>query len=256
MNEPHLDTIENTSVYTDDELALINLEKIPEHIAVIMDGNRRWAKNQGVPVDAGHWEGAEVVDVIVRAAGELGVKVVTTYAFSTENWARSDEEVKTLMNLFEVYLVRKRETLVKEGVKLESIGDISKFPENVKRALRDTKEATKYGQRVELVLALNYGGRDEIRRAAIKAADDLSLGKIKKEQLTEDLFATYLDTAQWPDPDLLIRTSGEMRLSNFLLWQLSYSEIIVTDVLWPAFNEKHLLNCILEFQRRNRRKGE
>ncbi len=256
MNQPHLDIIKSRSVYTDDELALINQENIPKHIAVIMDGNRRWAKNQNAPVDEGHWEGAEVINVIIRAAGELGVKVLTTYAFSTENWSRSDEEVRTLMDLFEVYLVSEREALVKEGVKLESIGDISKFPETVKQALRDTKEATKYGRRIELVLALNYGGRDEIRRAAIKAANDLSLGKIIKEQLTEEVFATYLDTAQWPDPDLLIRTSGEMRLSNFLLWQLAYSEIIVTDVLWPAFNENHLLNCILEFQCINRRRGE
>ncbi len=256
MNQVNVEALEKKEVYSQADLALVNQAVIPRHIALIMDGNRRWAKNNHLPVASGHFEGAEVIDGIVRAASSLGVKVITTYAFSTENWGRSPDEVETLLNLFELYLTQKREMLVKEGVKLETIGDISRFPEKIKKALRETQEVTKDCSRIVLVLALNYGSRDEIRRAVINAAEDLSLGTLKKHQLTEDVFASYLDTAKWGDPDLLIRTSGEMRLSNFLLWQLSYAEIIVTDVLWPEFTETQFLKCIMEFQRRHSRKGE
>ena len=203
-------------VLLNQEQTQLDLERIPEHIAIIMDGNRRWAKKNRRPVEMGHWQGAEVITDLVTAAKDLGVKVLTLYAFSTENWGRSDFEIKMLMRLFRIYLVRKRASLIKQGVKLSTIGDTSKFPENVQKVLRDTKEATKDGDQIELVLALNYGARDEIMRGVLKASQDLAKGKIHPESFTEEVFASYLDTAPWKDPELLIRPSGESRLSNFL----------------------------------------
>lgn len=228
---------------------------IPSHIAIIMDGNRRWAEIQDKPPEVGHWMGAEIITDIVKAAADLGVKTLTLYAFSTENWLRSRQEVDALMQLFEVYLQNKREEMVKEGVCLHTIGDISRFPKSVLERLKETKNATANNTSIDLVLALNYGGRDDIRRAALKAYEDMGLGLLEKEELTESRFASYLDTARWGDPQLLIRTGGERRVSNFLLWQISYTEMMVIDDYWPDFSKNHLLEAIHEYQSRQKRIG-
>ncbi len=228
---------------------------IPKHIAIIMDGNRRWAKENLLPYNMGHWKGAETLSKIVRSAAELGVKVLTVYAFSTENWARSNEEVDSLMELFEHYLTHQKETMIKEGVKLDAIGDLTRFSCKTRKVLEETIEATKEGSTIELVLALNYGGRDDIRRAFASLMDDVERGQIGKDEITEETISSYLDTAKWPDPNLLIRTSGEQRISNFLIWQISYAEMYVTKVHWPEFDEEELMKAIMEYQRRERRLG-
>lgn len=231
------------------------LKLVPKHVAIIMDGNRRWAKKHGVSTTIGHWKGAEALMNIVHAASNLGVEVLTVYAFSTENWNRSEEEVEGVMQLFKMYLSGQCERMVREGVRLQAIGDLKKLPADVMKVLEETKAATAGGKRIDLVLALNYGARDDIRRAVSTVVTDCLEGRLAKEAITEKVLASYLDTAQWQDPELLIRTSGEVRLSNFLLWQISYSEIYISDVLWPDFNEQHLLQALLEYQRRERRSG-
>ncbi len=228
---------------------------IPRHIAIIMDGNRRWARQRGIPDSYGHWKGADVIMNIVRLASELGVCVLTLYAFSTENWARSPDEVEELMKLICFYLENNTQSMIEESVQLETIGDLSRFPEQVQQVLFQTKKATSCGSKIKLVLALNYGGRDEIKRAFVQMAEDLETGKIVRQNISEALISGYLDTASLGDPDLFIRTSGEQRLSNFLLWQLSYTEVYVTEVLWPDFTQADLLRAIEEFQKRNRRLG-
>ncbi|MBM3199250.1 MAG: isoprenyl transferase [Chlamydiae bacterium] len=230
--------------------------RIPKHIAIIMDGNRRWAKEKGLPLFYGHWHGADVIMDIVKFAAELGVETLTLYAFSTENWTRPHKEVKELMRLVAFYLRKKKKVMIEESVKLETIGDLSKLPVDVQERLKETKEATALSSKIRLVLALNYGGRDEIRRAVVKIAEDLEQKKIVKEHISEALIGSYLDTASFGDPDLFIRTSGEQRLSNFLLWQMSYAEVYLTKVLWPDFDRRELLRAILEFQKRERRRGE
>lgn len=254
MNSPSTDTLEKP-IYSEEEFALIDPEHVPKHIVIIMDGNRRWAVKKGLPPEMGHWQGAEQLDIIVRAAAELGVKVLTVYSFSTENWNRPKHEVEMLMQLLEAYLKNKKETLVKERVRLNTIGDTSRLPEPVKKALAETMQATKNGDQIDLVLALNYGGRDEIRRAFIKMGQAKEDGKLDWNQVTEQTIASYLDTAPWKDPELFIRPSGEQRVSNFLIWQISYSEIYVTDVLWPDFSPKNLLEAVIDYQTRNRRYG-
>ena len=220
-----------------------------------MDGNRRWAKQKEIPVEMGHWEGAEGLTDIVRAASELGVKTVTVYAFSTENWRRPDEEIEELMNLFHLYLLKKREMMVREGICLHAIGDLQKLPEKVLETLKETRLATEKCRKINLVLAMNYGSRDEIRRAMVKILIEYEQNKFDPYSLTEQAIAQYLDTSPWGDPDLLIRTSGEQRVSNFLLWQISYAEIYITDVLWPEFTPKELLQAVISYQGRNRRIG-
>ncbi|MEI6241993.1 MAG: polyprenyl diphosphate synthase [Chlamydiota bacterium] len=244
-----------TKIYLMEEMALLDKKKIPFHVAIIMDGNRRWEKKQGLPLLSGHNYGADNLNRIVRAACELGIKVVTVYAFSTENRSRSKLEVSFLSSLFEKYMVEQRELLRKEGVRLDCIGAWKKMSPNIQKVVEETKEFTKNGKNIDLVIAVNYGGRDEIRRASIRMVEDVEKKILTKEQITEDLFSQYLDTSKWPDPDLLIRTGGEKRLSNFLLWQASYAEMILIDTLWPDFSEKHLFDAVLEFQKRNRRKG-
>jgi len=236
--------------------AKLNPLRIPEHVAIVMDGNRRWAKRQGLPPMAGHWKGADVLTEIVRAASELNIQVLTVYAFSTENWKRTSMEIKTLMRLFKTYLARQRKSMVEEGVRLNVIGDLSRFPKDVLHVLEETIDATQDGKKLDLVLALNYGGRDELRRAVKKIVDDCLSHKLAKEEITEEVIASYLDTAQWKDPDLLIRTSGENRISNFLLWQISYTEVLITDVLWPDFSKQDLLRAVLEYQKREMRVGK
>ncbi len=239
-------------IYHPHQLAQLKKGPFPENIALIMDGNRRWAKKEGLPPISGHWRGAETLTRIVQAARELGVKVLTVYGFSTENWKRSPLEIKALMRVFKAYLVRQRAEMVAEGVRLNVIGDLTKFPKDVQKTLADSLEATKNGDNLDLVVALNYGARDEMKRAIQKIVEDC----IEKEEISEALISSYLDTARWKDPDLLIRPSGESRLSNFLLWQASYSEVIFTETYWPAFNEIDLLNAVLEYQRRELRLGK
>ena len=254
MNSPSIQIAEK-QIYTDEEFSKIDLSRVPKHIAIIMDGNRRWAEKEGKPPEMGHWFGAEQLDLIVRASSELGIKIVTAYSFSTENWNRPSNELKVLMQLLRAYLINKRESLVKEGVRLHAIGETELFPEGVQKALHETIQATKNNDRIELVLALNYGGRDEIRRAFIKLHHAILEEGIDPSTISEKMISSYLDTARWPDPELFIRPSGEMRLSNFLIWQSSYSELYTTKTLWPEFCEKELLNAIIEFQRRSRRYG-
>lgn len=250
-----LESQEPKEVLSREDLSRVHLQKVPQHIAIVMDGNRRWAKAKHLRSMFGHWEGAEVLTDVVRAAVQLGVKTLTVYAFSTENWNRPQSEIEYLMNIFELYLIRKREMMIKEGICLSAIGDLSRLPQSVQEALNQTRLATKNGQKINLVLALNYGGRDEICRAIGKILARHDEKKISSEELTEQFVSQYLDTNPWGDPQLLIRTSGELRVSNFLLWQISYSEFYVTDVLWPAFTPKELLKAVLAYQSRERRMG-
>jgi len=229
--------------------------EIPVHIAIIMDGNGRWAKKRNLPRIFGHREGAKSVREITTACAELGVKYLTLYAFSTENWKRPENEIKFLFNLLDDYLVKERKTLIKNNIKFRVIGDIKKLPSNIIKKIVYNERITKNNTGLNLILALNYGARSEIINAVNKIANDVKSGKIKKNKITEELFNNYLYTKGIPDPDLLIRTSGEMRVSNFLLWQIAYSEIYVTKTLWPDFRKKELLKAINEFNKRERRFG-
>ncbi len=246
---------EKHAIYSPDDLALLDGSKIPSHIAIIMDGNRRWAKRQGLPAIMGHWKGADTLTKIVRSASELGIRTLTVYSFSTENWGRPSDEIDALMHLFKVYLERQREPMILEGVRLDAIGDHSRLPSFVLNELALSKSSTAHCKKIDLVLAINYGGRDDVRRAFCAMTEDLEKGLMSKDQVTEQMISRYLDTAAWPDPELLIRTSGERRQSNFLLWQLCYSEFYYTDVLWPDFDEQDLLQAVREYQLRRRRLG-
>jgi undecaprenyl diphosphate synthase len=232
-----------------DLLREINPEKIPQHIAIIMDGNGRWAKQRHLPRVFGHRAGITSVREVVRVCGELGVKALTLYAFSAENWARPSTEVSALMRLLEDYLQRELPELHKNKVRLQVIGRWKALPAGARTQLERTIEATSRNKGLILTLALNYGGRQEIVDACNRALQD----KVKK--VDEAAIARHLDTAGLPDPDLLIRTSGEMRISNFLLWQLAYTEMYITPTSWPEFRRPHLYRAILDFQRRERRFG-
>lgn len=251
MTAHTLELSESKPIYSAEELAQIDLSRIPRHIAIIMDGNRRWARQRGVPLIMGHREGAETLSDVLKGASELGVKTLTVYTFSTETWNRPRGEVEDLMNVFKLYLMQKKELMIRDGVRLDAIGDLSRLPENVLRAFHQTRKATEHCEKINLVLALNYGGRDEIRRAVVKILEE----KIAPDQITEECIAKHLDTSRFGDPELLIRTSGEMRVSNFLLWQISYTEIFSTNVLWPNFSSKELLKAVAVFQARSRRLG-
>lgn len=243
-------------IYTQAQLNRISNGPIPKHIAIIPDGNRRWAKKHFLQALVGHSKGCSVITDIVQAAKELGTRVLTAYTFSTENWLRPKSEVDTLMNLLETYLVEQKPRMVKNGVRLCSIGDTKGLPAHIQKQLQETKEATAHNKQIDFVLALNYGSRDEMRRGFLRILDDYADEKIKREEITEETISRYLDTSPWGDPDLLIRTSGEQRISNFLLWQLSYSELYMTSTLWPDFTPEHLLEAIACFQKRQRRLGE
>jgi len=248
------------SWFTKEMLAALKGQSIPNHVAIMMDGNRRWAKLQpksmGLCAYDGHSAGAKGIFDIVEAAREIGIKVLTLWAFSTENWQRSSVEVKILMHIFEQYLLENRQKMVDKGVKFSVIGNLTPLPMSVKKEIEKTKEATKFENEIELVIAFNYGGKDDITRAFIKIAEKLEKKELAKEAISESLIASHLDTAQWFDPDLIIRTSAEIRVSNFMLWQLAYSELYVTEVLWPDFKPVHLLEAILDFQKRQRRIGK
>jgi len=242
-------------IFTAQEIEDLKAHKIPKHLAIMMDGNRRWAKEKKLPISVGHKKGADNLKTITRAASEIGIKYLTCYAFSTENWYRSSGEVLGLLRLLENYLTKQTKELVKEGVKLSTIGNLSKFPKKLQRLIQESKELTKEGKAIEVILALNYGSRDEIKRCVLKIIADYDKQKVDINNFTEEHFTKYLDTNKWPDPDLLIRTSGEMRISNFLLWQISYTELYLTDTLWPSFSASNLYQSILEYQKRKRRKG-
>lgn len=228
---------------------------LPVHVAIIMDGNGRWARDKHLPRLAGHRQGVERVREIVRTAGEIGIKVLTLYAFSSENWKRPAPEVNALMRLLKEFLKKELNNLNKEKVKFITIGHLEKLPLAVRKILSEAKEITAGNKGLILNLALNYGGRGEIVRAARAAARDIKSGKRKLEELNEDVFGSYLYTSALPDPDLLIRTSGELRISNFLLYQIAYSEIWITPVHWPDFRRKHFLEALLDYQNRERRFG-
>jgi undecaprenyl diphosphate synthase len=228
---------------------------IPTHIAIIMDGNGRWAKRRGLPRVAGHREGVKSVRDVVEACAQLGVKYLTLFAFSTENWRRPKEEIDTLMKLLIKTLRSETEKLHKNDIKLMAIGDIDSLPKEVRQELKEAMEKTKNNKRMVLNLALSYSGRWEIIEAVKEIARDVKKGKVKIEEIDDKLFSNYLKTAGIPDPDLLIRTSGELRISNFLLWQIAYTELYITDCLWPDFRRKHLYEAIRDYQRRERRFG-
>ena len=230
-------------------------KNLPKHIALIMDGNRRWAKERNLDIKQGHYAGAENLEKIALYANKIGIKYMTVYAFSTENWQRSQQEVDSLMYLFKIYLRRFCFKMIKEQVRLQTIGDLTKIPKDVYQTICDVKQATKNCNRIDLVLAINYGGRDDIKRALVNIVEDVQSGRLSKSEINEQLIGQYLDTSYWPDPDLLIRTSGEKRQSNFLLWQLSYSEFYHTEILWPDFSEKELIKALYQFQQRQRRSG-
>ena len=234
----------------------IDLERLPRHIAVIMDGNGRWARKRHLPRIAGHRAGIGAVRQVVEACTRLGVPCLTLYAFSVENWKRPRTEVKLLMGLLREYLKKELDEMNRNNIRFGAIGRIDTLPKTVERDLHDTVEKTKSNTGLRLTLALNYGGRAEMIDAVRSLVSQVKEnGAFDPETITEQSFSRYLYTHDMPDPDLLIRTSGEMRLSNFLLWQVAYSEIWVTDVLWPDFTERELFQAIIDFQRRERRYG-
>lgn len=229
--------------------------KVPQHIAIILDGNGRWAKAKGMPRNYGHAQGSKNVERICEEAWRMGIKYLTVYAFSTENWSRPDDEVAALMKLLRNYMKTCLKTAAKNDMKVRVIGDIEPLDDDIKNRIRELEAATVNNEGLNFTIALNYGSRDEMTRAAKKLAKDCAEGKVDPYQIDEKLFASYLDTRDIPDPDLLIRTSGEQRLSNYLLWQLAYSEFYFTDVPWPDFTKEELVKAIEEFNRRHRRFG-
>lgn len=230
-------------------------ESAPQHVAIIMDGNGRWAKQRSRPRTFGHSQGVEALRRTVEAAGELGLRYLTVFGFSTENWRRPAEEVNALFDLLRLYVARDLERLAGEGVRVRVIGARGGLQEDIAEIIARAEERTKHNARFNLTIAFNYGGRDEIARAARRLAEEVAAGAVAPEQITPTLFETYLDTWGLPAPDLLIRTSGEYRLSNFMLWQTAYAELVFTDVLWPDFDRAALAAAIETFQRRERRFG-
>ena len=228
---------------------------IPAHVAIILDGNGRWAKKRGLPRAMGHKEGCRTVEKTVELAARMGVRYLTVYGFSTENWKRSSEEVGALMQLFRYYMVRLLKIAKANNVRVKMIGERSRFDQDIIDGINRLEDETKENTGLTFVIAVNYGGRDEITRASRKLAEDCVAGKVKPEEITETVVASYLDTAGMPDPDLLIRTSGEIRLSNYLLWQCAYTEIYVTDRLWPDFNQEEFEKAIGAYNKRERRFG-
>lgn len=232
------------------------LFKIPTHVAIIMDGNGRWAKARGLPRVMGHREGMKSVRAVIEEARRLGIKVLTLYAFSKENWQRPQQEVSFLMSLLEEYLRKEVRELDEKNIQIRAIGEIELLPSRVLSLLKESIEKTARNTGMILNLALSYSGRAEIARAARLLAEACLKGEIDPSEITEDLFSRYLYTHDLPDPDFLIRTSGEMRLSNFLLFQSAYTELYITPILWPDFRQKEFLEALEEYQRRERRFGK
>ena len=231
------------------------LKKIPTHVAIIMDGNGRWAKKRNMPRVKGHYEGMQTVKKITKYASKLGIQYLTLYAFSTENWARPKEEVSYLMDLPEKMFTSFMPELMENNVKVEVIGVVEKLPESTRKAVEDAIEQTKNNTGLKLIFALNYGSKDEIVTAVKRIAQGAANNEYKVEEIDEQLISDNLFTKDTPDPDLLIRTSGEQRISNFLLWQIAYSEFIFTKVAWPDFVEEEFYKALLEYQSRDRRFG-
>lgn len=228
---------------------------IPKSIAIILDGNGRWAERRNLPRAMGHKAGCETLEKTVEDCVRMGVECLTVYAFSTENWKRSALEVGALMKLLRFYMVKLIDVANKNNVKAVMIGDESRFEPDIRKGIKKLIEATKNNTGMVFAFAINYGGRDEIKRAVENIADDVESGKISKSDISEELISSYLDTNDLPDPDLLIRTSGELRVSNFLLWQIAYSEFYITDTLWPDFDKEELLKAIESYSHRQRRFG-
>lgn len=228
---------------------------IPNHIAVIMDGNGRWAKKRLMPRNFGHRAGGKTLEQILSDADELGVKYLTVYAFSTENWKRSETEVNGIMNILRKYLVDSVERSMKNNVRIRIIGDRTALAPDIVEKIDNLEGKTKENDGINFTIAINYGGRDEIRRAVSRIANDIQEGRLSPEAVDEQLISGYLDTCELPDPDLLIRTSGEMRMSNYMIWQLAYTEFYFTDVLWPDFDRNELVEAIRYYNGRDRRFG-
>ena len=228
---------------------------IPNHVAIILDGNGRWAKAKGLPRTAGHVQGAKTVEQICEDAYNMGIQYLTIYAFSTENWTRPDSEVATLMNLLRNYMKNSIKRAQKNNMCVRVIGDKSRLAEDLQQSIAQLEQETRENTGLHFQIAINYGGRDELRRAVTKLAEQVAAGTLKPDDMSEELIAATLDTAGIPDPDLLIRTSGEQRISNFLLWQTSYAEPYFTPVLWPDFNKNELAKAVEAYQKRDRRYG-
>ena len=234
---------------------MFDKQYMPRHIAIIMDGNRRWAKAQGKPASFGHKEGAKTLEKIVRYANKIGLEYITVYAFSTENWKRAEEEVKALMMLLQSYLDDYSKRADTENIRVKILGDISALAPGMQKSIYNCMERTKNNTGVTFNIALNYGGRDEIVKAIKSIASKVKEGKLDIQDISEEMVSNNLYTKEEPDPDLLIRTSGEMRLSNFLPWQLVYSEFLFIDKNWPDFTEEDLDSAIMEYQKRTRKFG-
>jgi undecaprenyl diphosphate synthase len=234
--------------------SLIN-ERIPRHVAIIMDGNGRWAQSRGISRNEGHKKGLDSLRTVVRSASDLGIRWLTLYAFSLENWSRPKLEVASLMGLLERYLELEIDEVMEKGIQLRSIGRPDRLPTKLRKKVDDAIERTRNNSNMTLVFALSYGGRSEIVDAARKLLRDAELGKIDPESIDEKTFAAYLYDPEIPDPDLLIRTGAELRVSNFLLWQIAYAEIYSTGVMWPDFGERDLVDAIRDYQSRERRFG-
>ncbi len=228
---------------------------VPAHVAVILDGNGRWAKKRGLPRSMGHREGCKTVEKTVELAARMGIQYLTVYGFSTENWKRSSEEVGALMQLFRYYMVRLLKIAKANNVRVKMIGERSRFDQDIIEGINRLEDETRENTGLTFVIAVNYGGRDEITRAVKRLAADCQEGKLNPQDITEQTIEACLDTAGIPDPDLLIRTSGEIRLSNYLLWQCAYTEIYVTDCLWPDFDQEELEKAVAAYNRRERRYG-
>ena len=229
---------------------------IPNSIAIILDGNGRYAKKHNLPISLGHKAGCDRLDEILEECVRIGIKYITVYAFSTENWKRSESEINSLFQLFNLYLPRVSEKAVTNGIKISFIGDLTKFPKSIQKSCEKVIEDTKNNNKSNFIVAFNYGGRDEIIRATKSIIKDFKDKKISIDDINEDTYKNYLDTKNIPDPDLLIRTSGEIRVSNFLLYQIAYSEIYITNVLWPEFTKEELYKAIYEYNKRDRRYGK
>lgn len=234
---------------------ILTTGKLPQHIAIIMDGNGRWAKRRGLPRRAGHREGVRAVRRVVKASGEIGIKYLTLYVFSSENWRRPREEVSFLMRLLEETTRKEIEDLNRNNVRLTTIGRFEELPEAAKRVLQEGIDLTSKNSGLTLILALNYGSRIEITDGVRRITQEVKAGKLAIDEIKPQLFSQYLYTGPFPDPDLLIRTSGELRISNFLLWQMAYTELYITETLWPDFGKRELFAAILSYQERERRFG-
>ena len=233
----------------------LNPEKMPKHVAIIMDGNGRWAKKRGLPRTAGHKQGCVTVEQTVEDAARLGIRYLTVYGFSTENWKRSAEEVGAIMDLLRFYLKNYFKKFVKDNIRMHVIGEKSRLDTDIQKAIAEIEDLSREKNGMTVHVALNYGGRDELRRAVTKIARETADGTLSPDAITEDTISDALDTAGTPDPELMIRTSGEERISNFLLWQIAYSEFFFSDTLWPDFDKKELERAIYYYQNRERRFG-